>query len=252
MPAKIQTEYITLRVNDGTSMRAYVARPEGPIAQSGLLVFQEAYGVNAHIRALTERFAAKGYFALAPDLFHRTEAGFEGRYDDLVSAMAHLQALKTTELEVDLQAAHAWLRASSETLPIASVGYCMGGRVSFLAAATLPLSCAVSYYGGGIAPNPMTPGLLGRANELRCAVLFFWGGRDRHISPEQVRAVTDALRAAGKDYVNVEFSDAEHAFFCDTQPSYDPLAAAQAWPITLNFLRLHATVSRSQGHARDV
>jgi carboxymethylenebutenolidase len=250
MNPDIRTEFITLNVSDGTTMRAYAARPEGPVTQSGLLVFQEAYGVNTHIRDVTERFARKGYFAVAPELFHRTGPGFEGRYDDFPSAMAHLQALKVPELEADLQATHAWLRANASNLRIASVGYCMGGRVSFLAALTLPLACAVSYYGGGIAPNPMGPGLLNRASELRAPVLFFWGGRDQHIGPEQTRAVTDALRAASKDYVNIEFSDAGHAFFCDARPSYNPLAAAQAWPITLNFLRLHAGAGRAEDQAR--
>lgn len=233
----IRTEFIALDVSDGSSMRAYVARPEGPVTQSGLLVLQEAFGVNAHIRDVTERFARKGYLAVAPELFHRTAPGFEGRYDDFPSVMPHMRALKVPELEADLQAAHGWLGANAPSLPLASVGYCLGGRVSFLAALTLPLSCAVSYYGGGIAPDPTSPGLLNRASELRAPVLFFWGGRDRHIGPEQVRAAIDALRAAQKRYVNVEFSDADHGFFCDARPSYNPSAAAQAWPITLNFLR---------------
>ena len=246
MSASIHAEFITLNVSDGTTMRAYKARPEGAVSQSGLLVFQEAFGVNAHMRDVTERFARKGYLAVAPELFHRTEPGFEGCYDDFPSAMAHLQALKVPELEADLQATYDWLRANAGNLPIASVGYSMGGRVSFLAALTLPLACAVSYYGGGIAPNPMSPGLLSRANQLRAPVLFFWGGRDQHIGPEQVRAVTEALRAAGKDYVNVEFSDVGHGFFCDARPSYSPIAAAQAWPITLNFLRLYAGAGRAE------
>jgi carboxymethylenebutenolidase len=241
MSTDVRTEFITLDVPDGTSMRAYVARPEGPVTQCGLLVFQEAFGVNAHIRDVTDRFARKGYFAVAPELFHRTGPGFEGRYDDFPSVMPHMQALKVPELEVDLQAAHGWLRDNARNLPMASVGYCMGGRVSFLAALTLPLSCAVSYYGGGISPNPAGLGLLGRASELRAPVLFFWGGRDRNIGPEQVRAVIDTLRAAQKQYVNVEFSDADHGFFCDARPSYNPTAATQAWPITLNFLRHNAT-----------
>jgi carboxymethylenebutenolidase len=68
-------------------------------------------------------------------------------------------------------------------------------------------------------------------------LLLFWGGRDKHIPPEQVRAVTDALRAAGKNFVNVEISNADHAFFCDARPSYSPTAALLAWPLTLAFLR---------------
>jgi carboxymethylenebutenolidase len=79
--------------------------------------------------------------------------------------------------------------------------------------------------------------LLGRAAGLQAPLLFFWGGRDKHIPPEQVRAVSDALRAVGKNFVNVEISNADHGFFCDARPSYSPAAALLAWPLTLAFLR---------------
>ena len=114
----------------------------------------------------------------------------------------------------------------------------MGGRAAFLAALALPLSCAVSFYGGGIAPNPRSAGLLDRIGELRAPVLLFWGGRDQHLA-EAPTAVSAALKAAGKEYVQVEFSDAGHAFFCDARASYHPKAAAQAWPLTLAFLNVH-------------
>ncbi len=121
----------------------------------------------------------------------------------------------------------------------------MGGRAAVLASLTLPLECAVSFYGGGIAPNPMNPGLLGRIKDLKNPVLLFWGGKDQHITLEQRRAVADALTAAGKSYVNVEFSEADHGFFCDARASYNPVAASQAWPLTLAFLNTY-TASREQ------
>src|SRR6202040_1665417 len=113
-----------------------------------------------------------------------------------------------------------------------------------LAGITLPLECAVSFYGGGIAPNPMNPGFLGRVKDLKAPVLLFWGGRDQHITPEQRSAVADALKAAGKSYVNVEFSDADHGFFCDARPSYNPVAAKEAWSLVVSFLEAH--VKRSE------
>jgi carboxymethylenebutenolidase len=235
---EIQSDYVTLRVSDGTTMRAWVARPKGAGAPPGLLVFQEAYGVNAHIRDITERYAREGYLAIAPELFHRTGAGFEGRYDDFASARAHLAALNDTNMEADERAAYDWLQQNGGAgAAISAVGYCMGGRAAFLAALNLPLARAISYYGGGIAPSATNPGLLGRAHELRAPMLFFWGGRDKHITPDMIRAVTDALRAAGKSFTNVEISDADHGFFCDARPSYSATAAAQAWPLTLAFLR---------------
>jgi carboxymethylenebutenolidase len=238
---EIRTEYVTLKVSDGTVMRSWTARPAAGGARPGLLVFQEAFGVNAHIRDVTERFARKGYVAIAPELFHRTGAGFEGRYDDFPSTAPHTRALKVGEMEADERAAYDWLREHiGKQALVAAVGYCMGGRAAFLAGLTLPLGCAVSYYGGGIAPNPGNPGLLGRAAELRCPILLFWGGKDKHILPEHRRAVNDTLTAEKKNFVDVEISDGDHGFFCDVRPSYNPTAAALAWSLTLDFLKTYS------------
>ncbi|MGA2427045.1 MAG: dienelactone hydrolase family protein [Candidatus Acidiferrum sp.] len=236
-----RTEYVTLNVSDGTEMRGWAARPAAGGGRPGLIVFQEAFGVNAHIRDVTERFARQGYVAIAPELFHRTGAGFEGRYDDFPATAPHLRALRDVEMEADQRAAYDWLRkhVGKEAL-IAAVGYCMGGRAAFLAGLTLPLGCAVSYYGGGIAPNPSNSGLLGRAAEMRCPVLLFWGGKDKHILPEHRRAVNDTLTAEGKNFVDVEISDGGHGFFCDARPSFNPTAAALAWSLTLEFLKTYS------------
>lgn len=241
---EISGEYVQIGVRDGTSMRAWVARPKEKGANPGLLVFQEAFGVNAHIRDIAARFAREGFVALAPELFHRTAApGWEGQYDNFSSVVPHMKALDDSSMAADERAAFQWLRGYiGEGLPILAVGYCMGGRAAFLAALTLQLSGAVCYYGGGIAPNASNPGLLGRATGVQCPLLFFWGGRDKHIPPEQVRAVSDALRAAGKNFVNVEISNADHAFFCDARASYSPAAALLAWPLTLAFLRARASL----------
>jgi len=237
---EIKSEYVTLQVSDGTTMRAWAARPSTGAAHPGILVFQEAFGVNAHIRDIARRFASEGYLAIAPELFHRTGPGFEGRYDDFPSVVPHMRSLTDDGMETDQRAAHDWLRANGAAdSRISAVGYCLGGRAAFLAALTLPLACAISYYGGGIAPNANNPGLLGRVKELQAPMLFFWGGRDKHITPDQIRTVTEALRAAGKSFVNVEISDADHGFFCDARGAYNPAAAAQAWPLTLAFLKTH-------------
>src|SRR5437879_5532875 len=250
---EIHSEFVATKVSDGTSMRLYVARPTGALAVRGLLVMQEAFGINAHIRDVTERFAREGFFAVAPELFHRTGAGFEGRYEDFPSAMVHLKELRDPAMETDFRAAYDWLRANgvASGSPIAAVGFCMGGRAAALAAITLPLECAVSFYGGGIAPNPMNPGLLNRVKDLKAPVLLFWGGRDQHITPDQRSAVVEALKSAEKSYVNVEFSEADHGFFCDARPSYNPVAAAQAWPLTLAFLNRYTAAQEQRASARS-
>jgi len=227
-------EKVKLAVADGTQMAAYVARPEQGGPHPGLLVFQEAFGVNHHIRSVSERFAAEGYVVIAPELFHRTAPGFEGSYTDFPAVMPHLQAMTTETAEMDIGSAHEWLRSNAQVKPneISSVGFCMGGRVSFLANSVVPLRAVVSFYGGGIAP-----GLLDRASKVQSPSLLIWGGLDKHITPEHRKAVTDALSAQQKIYVNVEFSQADHGFFCDERASFEPRSARQAWALTLEFLR---------------
>jgi carboxymethylenebutenolidase len=235
------TEYDTLPIADGTSMRAYVSRPSGT-PKAGLIVFQEAFGVNSHIRDVADRFGREGYLAIAPEMFHRTAPGLEAGYTDFGAVMPHMQALKDSTLEADMRAAFDWLKNSSgfPGLSISAIGYCMGGRCACHAAIILPLACGVSYYGGGIAPSPFFPGLTDRVKDLQAPVLFFWGGLDQHIGPDQVQIVNNALREAKKPHINVEFSFADHGFFCDARASYNAEAAAEAWALTLAFLNNHS------------
>lgn len=215
-------------------MAAYVATPKAPGSHPGLIVFQEAFGVNHHICSVADRFAAEGYVAIAPELFHRTATGFEGSYTDFPAVMPHMQAVTAETAEQDARSAYDWLHSNSQVRPteISCVGFCMGGRVSFIANSILPLRAAVSFYGGGIAP-----GLLDRAAKLHAPMLLIWGGKDKHITPEHRRSVTEALTAAEKIYVNAEFSRADHGFFCDERDAYEPHSARQAWALTLEFLR---------------
>jgi carboxymethylenebutenolidase len=236
------TDKHTLTVADGSSMQALVARPEEKGPFPGMLVFQEAFGVNAHIRDVAQRIAQEGYVAIAPELFHRSAApGLEVRYDDFPSAMPHMKALTEQGLSDDVRASYEWLRDCSHVVRdhIGSIGFCMGGRVSFLANATVALRGAISFYGGSIAPA-----LLPRAANLNAPMLFFWGGLDKHIPQEQIRSVIDAVKAAGKPYINVEISDADHGFFCDARPSYNPVAAKEAWSLVASFLE--ARVKKSE------
>jgi carboxymethylenebutenolidase len=148
--------------------------------------------------------------------------------------MPHLQAVTPETAEADIRSAYEWLRSNPQVKAdeISCVGFCMGGRVSFIANGTVALRAAVSFYGGGIAP-----GLVGRASKLQAPSLFIWGGLDKHITPEQRRAVTEALSAEKKIYVSAEFSPADHGFFCDERAAYEPHSARQAWALTLEFLR---------------
>ena len=226
--------FITLGVSeDATEMQAYVVRPVGAGRKPGLIVFQEAFGVNDHIRDVAARFAAQGFVVIAPELYHRTGTHVEGSYDNFPALAPHFQALTTAGMAADANSAHTWLMSDREVddTRIAAIGYCMGGRAAFLANAELPLAASVSYYGGGIATQ-----LLDRVSTLHGPQLLCWGGKDTHIPPEQTRAIDDALRAAGKPYTTVTFGEADHGFFCDQRSAYHPDVAAEAWALTIAFL----------------
>lgn len=159
---------------------------------------------------------------------------------------APMAELTDDNLEVDIRASFEWLKNHAQITgqKIASVGFCMGGRVSYLANSILPLGAAISFYGGNIAPRLAEahgggPSLLDRVKNLHGPMLFFWGGLDAHILPEQRRAVVDALEQHKKVYTNVEFSDADHGFFCDQRASYKKEASEQAWLMTLKFLKTY-------------
>src|ERR1700730_10949931 len=149
----VRSAWVELSVEDSTTMRAWVARPEGQPPTRGLLVFQEAFGVSLHIRDVTERFAGSGFVAIAPELFHRTLPGFEGSYTDFPATMPHLQALPEQGLGRDVRAAYGWLDGAGAAANAAAVGYCLGGRVAFVASSTVPLKAAASYYGGENSPR---------------------------------------------------------------------------------------------------
>ncbi len=239
----LETETVTLKVADGTSMNAYASRPSGAGPSPGLLVFQEAFGLNHYIRGMADRLAREGYFTLAPELFHRSAPGFEGSYTDFSAVMPHVRALTNEGLEADVKAAFNFMTKDSRVAPgrVGAIGFCMGGRTSFLAAAACPLRAAVSFYGSGIAPVKTAlisnPGLLDRAPRISGPLLLFWGGQDKNITRDHHRQVADALAQAGKKFASVEFSYADHGFFCDERASYNAEASKLAWPMVLDFLR---------------
>src|SRR4051812_10613827 len=126
---EITTEKTTVEVSDGTSMELFTARPQGGGRRPGLLVLQEAFGVNAHIRDVAERFAREGWVTAAPELFHRTAPGFDGSYTDFASVTPHLRAITDAGLTADLNAANRWLTDRGGVLAdnVSAIGFCMGG-----------------------------------------------------------------------------------------------------------------------------
>jgi carboxymethylenebutenolidase len=226
----VETARVELATADGP-MHAYVAQPSSRAATApGIIVFQEAFGVNPHIRDVTERFAKLGFVAIAPELFHRTGDGVEIAYGDMASVRPHRQKISPEGVAEDSRAAFAWLAEHADPYRVATIGFCMGGMAAFVANASLALCAAISFYGLGP---------LELAEKQHSPILMLWGGQDKHITVIDQRAVADSLTAAGRVHEQVVFSQAEHAFFCDQRQSYDPIAASQSWALVQAFLRAY-------------
>jgi len=230
-----EKNYVELAISDGTKMGAYTAFPTDSTTKlPAIILLQEAFGVNSHMRLVADNFAKDGYVVICPELFHHTaKKGETFSYNDFPAVMPHYSALTNEGLTADLQACYKWLteQQSVDSSKVFSIGYCLGGRVSFLANAVLPLKAGISYYGGG------TDQLADRAKDLHGRHLFFWGGLDKHIKDENIAAVISAMDAAGKDYINVKISFADHAFSCEERPNYNKTAADDALALTLAFMK---------------
>lgn len=219
-----------LTSNDGFSLPAYVARPTGPV-RGGLVVLQEIFGLNAHIRATVDAYAAQGYLAVAPATFHRVKADVELGYtpDDIDAGLvlkAAVEDLPEPGVLPDIQAAITYAAQAGK---VGVVGYCWGGLLAWRAACLLQgLSAAVPYYGGGMT----TPQEVAR--QPQCPVLCHFGELDHAIPVETARAFAQV-----HPEVAVHIYPAQHGFNCDHRGSFDPAAAALARERTLAFLAQH-------------
>ena len=236
----MDTQTLTLDVPGGP-MPLYEARPEGA-ARGAVIVIQEAFGVNDHIEDVTRRFAGAGYHAVAPHLFHRTGAPAFG-YDNFADVVPHVMALSDTELLSDVEGALAHLRSAGwSDRQVGIVGFCMGGRVTFLVAGTLALGAAVGFYGGGIVKGrtEAMPSLLPLTTVMRTPWLGLFGDADTSIPVDEVEHLRDELNSgADVDTAIVRYPGAEHGFHCDARASYDEAAASDAWSRTLAWLDDH-------------
>jgi carboxymethylenebutenolidase len=142
-----------------------------------------------------------------------------------------MQAAREATIESDVKATHQWLKSNSQVGDnIACVGYCMGGRTSFIANSAVPLKAAISYYAGNM------PSLLHRTGKLSAPMILFWGEKDSHIPAEHRNQVMSSMREAKKEYIDILFSNADHGFFCDARASYEPNAAKLSWDVVQSFL----------------
>jgi carboxymethylenebutenolidase len=223
---------VTVGTNDG-EMAVYDAEPV-TTPRGAVVVIQEAFGVNDHIEDVTRRFAAAGYRAVAPHLFHRTGDPVLD-YGDIAKVMNHMQALTKDGLIDDIEATLEYLNAagfgSSRT---GMVGFCMGGTVAFISAAQFDLAAAVTFYGGGVAEGRFgLPSLIDLAPELKAPWLGLYGDADEGIPVDQVEALREAVAKAPVTTEIVRYSEAGHGFHCDMRDSFHKASAADAWERTL-------------------
>ena len=217
------SDRVHLKAEDGHELEAYVAKPVGePIA--GLVVVQEIFGVNAHIRSVADGFAKDGFLAIAPALFDRYERGMELDYqgEDLKKAMSLVPKLNVDNAVRDTAAALDYVRSQTGK-KCGVIGYCFGGTIAWLAATRLKADAAVGYYGGRIG--------LFAAETPTAAVMLHFGRKDQHIPREEVDTVAKA-----HPEVEIYWYDAGHGFNCNPRSSYDPESAEVARRRSLQFL----------------
>ena len=233
-----KTEWIDIEAADGGRYGAYLALPPAPGPggrNPGLVLFQEIFGVNAHIRAVAEQYAQDGFVVLAPDVFWRqaprVELGYEGA--DMARALELMNGADAAGLAADIAGTVAALRARPEVggSRVGATGFCMGGRLAYVAAATAGVDAASCWYGGGIHDR------LDLAQRIACPIQFHYAAEDPHIPPEAVEKVKAAF--AGRKAEFHLYPGANHGFNCWARGSYDLPSAMLAHGRTLEFFATH-------------
>ncbi len=232
-PKDIVTRTVDIAVDDGTTMRGYVARPTGPGPYPGVVVAMELFGLSAHVREVCEQLADLGFVVLAPDLYHRTAPGVELAEDaagrergfELLHQQTREQVLR------DIAAAIDRLRADGSAA-VGMVGLSVGGHVAYLAATEFDLPAAVIY--GGWLPTTDIPlgrpePTLARTPQITGRILILVGEHDQVVPAEHRREIAQALRAAGVRHEVVTYPGVAHGFLSDRRTTYDPTAARDAW-----------------------
>jgi carboxymethylenebutenolidase len=228
-------------VSDGP-MRLYEARPDGA-PKGAIVVVQEAFGVNPHIEDVTRRAAAAGYLAVAPDFFHRSGEGAVVEYGKFEKVIEHFQNLGSDDAilhDVDVALDHARAEGFGDA-QIGIVGFCFGGRVTFLTALRRKLGAAVGFYGGGIVTGrfPQFPPLVDEVASLQTPWLGLFGDQDGSIPVDDVETLREALTKAPVAADVVRYAEAGHGFHCDQRADYREEDAQDAWARALAWFTKH-------------
>lgn len=232
---------VTLTTSDGP-MRTYEVTPASGSPDSAVIVIPEAFGLNDHIESIAERIAEAGHLGLGLDIFHRSGGG-TAPYDDFSKVLPLFEGLTDDGLLADIDAARAHLHESDigdERIGI--VGFCFGGRVTFLASVRRALGAGVGFYGGGIVTPrfPQFPGLIDESATMQTPWLGLFGDADESIPVEDVERLRSTLdEQSPVAHEVVRYPDAQHGFNCDQRPSHHREAATDAWRRTLGWFGTH-------------
>lgn len=241
-------ETITITGHGGDEIEAYSARPLAPGPLGGVVVIHHMPGYDGPSKEIVRRFAAEGYAAVCPNLYSREAPGADP--DDAAATARAQGGVPDDRLVGDVAGAAKYLRGlASSNGRVGTIGYCSGGRQSFLAACSLELQAAVDCYGAFVAGQPpegfplKVGPLLHLTGQLSCPLLGLFGRDDQHPSPEQVAELEQELVKHGKEYEFHSYEDAGHAFFAVDRPSYRPQAAVDGWVKVLDFFGRHLASS---------
>jgi carboxymethylenebutenolidase len=222
-------EFTTLMARDGHEFGAYLAKPDGA-AKGALIVVQEIFGVNSHIRAVADTYAKAGYLTIAPCLFDRIRRGIELGYSaaEIQEGVGYMLQVKPAQFLADLAAS---LNVVKHAGRVGIVGYCWGGTLAYVAACELPVAGAISYYGGSIGQyldkKPKVP------------VIYHFGELDSHIPMDAI----DKIKAVHPEGV-YHLYPAGHGFNCTERADFHPASAKLALDRSLAFLAERVDVSR--------
>jgi carboxymethylenebutenolidase len=231
----INTTTVNLSLPDDFQIAAYLAQPKEPGSYPGVVVLQEIFGVNVHIREVTERIAKQGYVAIAPALFQRQAPGFETGYtpEDIEIGRGYAMQTQASELLSDIQAAIDYLKSLPQVKKdgFGCIGFCFGGHVAYLAATLPDVKATASFYGAGIATRTFGVGAatVTRTPEIKGTLYAFFGMEDASIPSEQIDEIAAELEKYKISHRVFRYDGADHGFFCNHRASYNPKAAADAW-----------------------
>jgi carboxymethylenebutenolidase len=231
---EIRTAHVKVPSSD-LEVDAYLAEPAAEGTYSAIIVVQEIFGVNAHIRDVTERLAQEGYVVIAPAIYQRIAPGFETGYtpEDIKLGRTYKEQTKVDELRSDMRATITFLKTRSNVKAngVGAIGFCFGGHVVYLAATLPDIKATASFYGAGIptwSPGGNAPTLT-YTSEIQGTLYAFFGMEDASIPPDHVEQIEAALKKHDVPHRIFRYEGAEHGFFCDQRSSYNPEAAADAW-----------------------